>query len=76
MPYNVVSPEVIYTQATLNELSKLYVYIYAYVTVIITEKEAISLRESGKKMERAGGGTWQGLKRRKKTGNLCGYISL
>lgn len=58
MQYNVVSPGVIYRQATLNGLSRLYVYIYAYVTIIITEKEAISLRENGKKMDRAGGGTW------------------
>lgn len=53
-----VNPEVIYTQATLNGLSRLYVYIYAYVTIIITEKETISLRENGKKMDRAGGGAW------------------
>lgn len=32
MQYNVVSPAVIYTQATLNERSRLYVYIYAYET--------------------------------------------
>lgn len=52
MQYKVISPEIIYAQATLNRLSQLYIsiytaiiyyiviYIHIYVTIIIKKRKS------------------------------------
>lgn len=65
--YKVVSPEIIYTQGTLNRLSKLYLHICA--TYILVIKEAVELRGSGGAREGWEEGTWERLVGGRERGN-------
>jgi hypothetical protein len=62
----VVSPEIMYIQAIVNGLSRLHLYIYAYIAkIIIRQKEALYWRNKGAWRKR----TQWGWKEGRKEGN-------